>query len=224
MIENTINNEDETKNEEKETEKQKQRFMGRVIDARLLPKNEDGLTCCRWCGKGVKPPKRTMCSKECVHELNLRINGRYLRNCVYKRDKGICAICNIDTKKTASSIRSSYGDEKIKLLEEYSISPKRKIWIQKYGGGLWDADHIIPVKEGGGLCGLENIRTLCIKCHKAETKILAKKPKLSKEKKVKEKKVKEKKVKEKKVKEKKVKEKKVKEKKVKKEKNKKEEK
>ena len=46
---NDTKNEDETKNEEKETEKQKQRFMGRVIDARLLPKNEDGLTCCRWC-------------------------------------------------------------------------------------------------------------------------------------------------------------------------------
>lgn len=188
------------------------RFMGRVIDAKLLPKNEDGLTCCRWCGKGVKPPKRTMCSKECVHELNLRINGRYLRDCVYKRDKGICKICNIDTKKTAALIRLASGDEKIKLLKEYSISTKRKIWIQKYGGGLWDADHIIPVKEGGGLCGLENIRTLCIKCHKAETKILAKKPKLPKEKKVKEKK------------EKTDKEKKVKEKKVKKEKNKKEEK
>ncbi len=168
--------------EEKEELKPKEikRYLGRLVDAKLLPKNEDGLTCCRWCGKGVKPPKRTMCSKECVHELNLRINGRYLRDCVYMRDKGICAICNIDTKQTVKTIRSLYGDMKTKFLEEYSISPKRKIWIQKHGGGLWDADHIIPVKEGGGMCGLENIRTLCIKCHKAETKTLAGKNKKEK--------------------------------------------
>lgn len=37
----------------------------------------------------------------------------------------------------------------------------------------WDADHIIPVCEGGGQCGIENYRTLCIPCHKKETKELA---------------------------------------------------
>ena len=163
------------KEKEKEEIGSKIRYMGKQIDAKLLPKNDDGLTCCRWCGMGVKPPKRTMCSPECVHELKLRINGRYLRDCVYKRDRGICAICNIDTKQTVKTIRSLYGDMKTQFLEEHSISTKRKIWIQKHGGGLWDADHIIPVKEGGGMCGLENIRTLCIKCHKAETKILCKK-------------------------------------------------
>jgi 5-methylcytosine-specific restriction protein A len=168
----------------------KQRYMGKQIDAKLLPKNEDGLTCCRWCGNGVKPPKRTMCSKECVHELNLRINGRYLRDCVYKRDRGICALCNIDTKQIAIKAHILHGEEKIKFLEENSISLKRKIWVQKHGGGLWDADHIIPVKEGGGLCGLENIRTLCIKCHKVVTKSLASKNKVKKEKKKKEKNIK----------------------------------
>ena len=50
------------------------------------------------------------------------------------------------------------------------VSLKRKIKKRKNGGGLWDADHIIPVKEGGGQCGLDNIRTLCISCHKKVTK------------------------------------------------------
>jgi hypothetical protein len=176
----TVEKETETKKEKEiETEKEeigsKIRYMGKQIDAKLLPKNEAGLTCCRWCGMGVKPPKRTMCSPECVHELKLRINGRYLRDCVYKRDRGICAICNIDTKKTASTANRLTCEEKIKFLEDNSISTKRKIWVQKHGGGLWDADHIIAVKEGGGLCGLENIRTLCIKCHKVVTKSLVSK-------------------------------------------------
>ena len=64
-----------------------------------------------------------------------------------------------------------------KGVKEEKITKSRKIWKQKHGGGLWDADHIIPVKEGGGQCGLENIRTLCIKCHKTETKKLAQKSK-----------------------------------------------
>lgn len=146
------------------------RYMGKCIPAKLLPKNEEGLTCCRWCGKGVKPPRRTMCSPECVHELQLRTNGRYLRDCVYNRDKGICQMCKIDTKKIAKEALQLRTEEKEIFLKKYSISLKRKIWKRKHGGGLWDADHIIPVKDGGGSCGLENIRTLCIKCHKVVTK------------------------------------------------------
>lgn len=37
----------------------------------------------------------------------------------------------------------------------------------------WDADHIVPVCEDGADLGIANIRTLCIPCHKAETKKLA---------------------------------------------------
>lgn len=40
-------------------------------------------------------------------------------------------------------------------------------------GGAWQADHIVPVAEGGGACGLENLRTLCISCHRIETAALA---------------------------------------------------
>jgi len=41
-------------------------------------------------------------------------------------------------------------------------------------GHTWEADHIVPVVEGGGLCGLENYRTLCLSCHRRETAELAK--------------------------------------------------
>jgi 5-methylcytosine-specific restriction endonuclease McrA len=34
-------------------------------------------------------------------------------------------------------------------------------------------DHILPVCEGGGLCGLDNLRLLCGTCHKAECDKLA---------------------------------------------------
>jgi 5-methylcytosine-specific restriction endonuclease McrA len=145
------------------------RYIGKLIDAKLLPKNEEGFVCCRWCNGSVKPPKKTMCSPECVHEILIRTNTNYLRTCVYKRDKGICAICKIDTKEIAKNALLLVGEAKENFLKSYSISLKRKIWMKKHGGGLWDADHIVPVKDGGGLCGLDNLRTLCIKCHKSIT-------------------------------------------------------
>ena len=43
-----------------------------------------------------------------------------------------------------------------------------------WGLSMWDMDHIRAVAEGGGLCGLANLRTLCIFCHHKETEKLNK--------------------------------------------------
>jgi hypothetical protein len=43
-----------------------------------------------------------------------------------------------------------------------------KIPKTRANGSLWDMDHILPVYEGGGCCGMENLRTLCIWCHHIE--------------------------------------------------------
>lgn len=140
------------------------RYM-KLIHSSKLPKDENGFTLCRFCNEPVKPPRRTMCSPECAHEIQLRTNQKYLKTCVYQRDKGICAICNVDTKNISKECFNNKEN-----LEKYNISKKRKIYKHKWGGGLWDADHIIPVKNGGGSCGLDNLRTLCINCHKIVTK------------------------------------------------------
>ena len=128
---------------------------------------------CRFCNKIVYPPRRTMCSKECAHELRLRTSGKYLRNFTYKRDKGICNLCKTDTKIISQTalilLNNNLVEEFDIFLKLNRISKKRKIWKKKNGGGLWDADHIITVKDGGGQCGMNNIQTLCIKCHKNKT-------------------------------------------------------
>ena len=49
----------------------------------------------------------------------------------------------------------------------------RRLGFDVSTSGHWQADHIIPVAEGGGECGLENYRTLCTPCHKRETRALA---------------------------------------------------
>ncbi len=40
-----------------------------------------------------------------------------------------------------------------------------KLVSQCMEGNAWHADHIRPVYKGGGLCQLENLRTLCVPCH-----------------------------------------------------------
>ena len=136
------------------------------IDYKNMPLNQEGYRCCRYCNKSITCKRRkTFCSAECVNEYLLRSNNRYLRKKVFARDKGVCVLCEIDTKLVAREILKHpiKSEEREKILKNYDISPKRKIKIRM---GVWDADHIIPVKNGGGQCGLDNLRTLCIKCHK----------------------------------------------------------
>jgi len=52
-----------------------------------------------------------------------------------------------------------------KFLKEWRLSEKSR-------KSLWDADHIIAVAEGGGQCDLQNMRTLCLLCHREATKAL----------------------------------------------------
>lgn len=160
----------EQKKEKKKSSTNRYKENRGWVKAKDLPINEEGFRCCRYCNQSVKPPKRTFCSAECVHEHRLRSDGTYLRRQVYARDKGICAICNIDTKKTARDLHGLKGVEHDEMRKKYNIHKKRKVTsMRKNGGGLWDADHIQRVVDGGGECGMENVRTLCISCHKIIT-------------------------------------------------------
>lgn len=125
--------------------------------AGTLPKGPNGRNLCRRCSEEVPRGRRTFCSEACIHEWKLRTDAAYLRQETFKRDLGVCAVCALDTKTERSR------DE-------------RQSWHRRCSGTghLWQADHIKPVIEGGGECGLENIRTLCTACHRAETAALAK--------------------------------------------------
>ncbi len=117
---------------------------------------------CRWCSLPVPKPRRTFCSEFCVNEWKLRTDPGYLREQVLARDKGICAICRVDTLAAWLNIkRARFERRKLMLIEWGLKSLTRR--------SLWDADHIVPVVLGGGECDLDNIRTLCLKCHRKVT-------------------------------------------------------
>lgn len=165
-------------------------------DARAVAANPDGKqrgpngrVLCRWCGTETEPPRRTFCSDECVHEWSIRSNAGYARNEVWKRDQGVCAICGVDTAKQRTELRAEFevhrytdrpATEKRKAfyarLKTLKIPTSR--WDTADRQGCWDMDHAMPVSEGGGSCGLDNLRTLCLRCHYQQTRRLRQRQKV----------------------------------------------
>jgi 5-methylcytosine-specific restriction endonuclease McrA len=121
-----------------------------------------GRVLCRWCNLEVPKGRRTFCSDWCVNEWRLRSDPTYLRERVFERDRGVCAVCRVDTVAEWRRIRRLRGLPRVRLLDEWGLRNRQR-------KSLWDADHILPVVEGGGECDLDNIRTLCLKCHRKAT-------------------------------------------------------
>jgi 5-methylcytosine-specific restriction endonuclease McrA len=95
----------------------------------------------------------------------LRTDPGYLRERVLERDRGICAKCGVDTMALRRDMRRLDYAARRKFIKEWGL-------IERNRKTLWDADHVVPVAEGGGQCDLKNMRTLCLKCHREVTSAL----------------------------------------------------
>jgi 5-methylcytosine-specific restriction endonuclease McrA len=154
---------------------------------------------CRWCGAGLTGRRTGWCSQACVDQYLIRKDPSRARKLVAHRDRGVCAECGRDTdelyrfwnrrpwqnyrNESLQPYREELHDAWRRLFEaslglgpgaRNSINigdkgPRNAVWL----GGYWDMDHITPVVEGGGGCGLSNLRTLCIPCHRGATAELA---------------------------------------------------
>jgi 5-methylcytosine-specific restriction enzyme A len=140
---------------------------GGHADTTTLERGAGGRALCRWCRMEVPARRRTFCSDYCVHEWRLRTDVGYLRECVFERDHGVCAQCGTDTVAAWNHLKRLRRDRRALLLrQDWGIGNARR-------SSLWDADHVVPVAEGGGECDLSNIRTLCVRCHRVATAALA---------------------------------------------------
>ena len=123
-----------------------------------------GRPLCRWCQlEIVARRRRTFCSDFCVHQWRLRSDPGYLRDQVFARDRGVCALCAADTVRIFAALRRARGPARDAGLRLYGLQTIRS------RRSLWDADHRLPVAEGGGQCDLGNLRTLCLPCHREVT-------------------------------------------------------
>lgn len=149
-------------------------------------------TFCRWCGTSPVPVgRRTWCSEQCITAYRVRAEPGYVRLLLHRRDKAVCAACGIDTdemrrlyKEALAAFKAEHqmhhyveGADGYKLRHDTpewtAFQEEWGIWHRTHPNSFWEADHIVPVVEGGGICGLDNYRTLCVQCHRHETKHLA---------------------------------------------------
>jgi len=122
----------------------------------------------------VPKGRLTWCSDTCVDEYWIRANAQEVRRIVLKRDMGVCALCRIDAERLFRIMRHA---ARILWAAPYYKRLGAAVMLKPlgnfgaFGGSFWQPDHILPVAEGGGQCGLSNYRTLCTPCHLAETKL-----------------------------------------------------
>jgi hypothetical protein len=150
---------------------------------------------CAFCGGNlsaaskVRGVESTYCSRECAEEGRLKRGGMYsstrVRDQLFALEFGVCCLCGINAHALYTRIAALEPAERLnalcnanwklpvtaKALERLLQNPKE--------AHFWNADHITAVAEGGGGCGLDNLRTLCVPCHAAETEKLQRRLKLS---------------------------------------------
>lgn len=174
-------------------------------------RSESGRPLCRWCKTEIPAGSRrtSWCSRVCSEEYLIRSSGSYARRKVLGRDGGVCALCGLDTGRVTRILKllrarartdRSWAEQWSHEKPFTSAATDRARWMRAVAWltergyhmpgpwhlpHLWEADHVVPVAEGGGATGLENLRTLCRKCHARESGLLrrrlnaAKRPQLS---------------------------------------------
>jgi HNH endonuclease len=141
---------------------------------------------CAWCGNKLSSVAlrgdSTYCNEECAREGRLKRGGMFasskLRSAAFAIENGKCSLCGIDAHALFRQVCSLRPAERLnkllsvnwklpttaKAMESLLQDPKE--------GQFWQVDHKKAVAEGGGGCGLENLRTLCVPCHSGETEKL----------------------------------------------------
>lgn len=174
----------------------------RVTAATLFPvrpnRGENGRLLCRVCGVEVPSHRQTLCSPECVKTLRLATDESYVRSLVRRRDRGVCSRCGLDTAAFGRALDEWYGDIKRLHVARGGKSHSPEFW-QRWMDRLqyqddvvslahqalvslglarflhrdaWEMHHKHAVVEGGAHT-LDNLETLCYRCHAAETADLA---------------------------------------------------
>lgn len=148
-----------------------------AVALRVNLKREHGH--CTWCDEKIKVRSNSRwCSAKCRDEGYIRFG--FWRGPVRSRDKGICAICQFDCLAFQQRLKSLVARAKgTRSGRHHPYSWSRIHRFMRTNGVCtvvqpYEVDHIIPVIEGGGCCGLDNLRTLCFVCHRQQTADLAK--------------------------------------------------
>lgn len=141
------------------------------------PQDEAGtgaLDLCAYCGQRPRSAETesAYCSRACEEKDRVRCDNQYARKLLFDAEKGVCRACSLDAHTLFERVVQMSPPERHQelLRAGFTISPS--LLERPSEGMFWQADHILPVSEGGGEADLTNLRTLCTICHAKETKKL----------------------------------------------------
>ena len=106
---------------------------------------EDGTRCCINCEKPLQGRQQRYCSPECADAIYEKYLWDNIKEKVFKRDNFTCQMCGLKPSESESHLYFENGD-----------------WHSL------EVDHKIPFAKGGSH-SLDNLQTLCKKCHKKKT-------------------------------------------------------
>lgn len=137
-------------------------------------RDTDGAYLCVWreCGKRLRG-RLKYCSDACRHEVYIRCYPDAMRDYIEKRDKGVCALCGCDTEKLKRVLLCAERAARHRYLgQQANRSLLVEMGFNLLTPHLWEADHIVQWADGGSN-EPENIRTLCLPCHKQASREFA---------------------------------------------------
>ncbi|XP_005106506.1 DNA annealing helicase and endonuclease ZRANB3 [Aplysia californica] len=146
---------------------------------------EDGTPVCLQCQKPYKNPllsaetisnpknawQLRLCSYPCMDRYWILTHASYCRDQLFDIQRGVCQLCQLDAHSFITRLKCT--KDLVVRAELLNKSPfrclgskqKKLIITQPSPGQFWQVDHIKPVWQGGGMCDLDNLRTLCTPCH-----------------------------------------------------------
>ena len=170
--------------------------MSKVRAERQLPAEGK----CGECGTSC--PGVRWCTDSCRVRWLIRNRPAYARKEVLRRDRGVCGLCATDcrlqelvegapvledwTPGAVDWLASEWKWIQAPFLYLSEVERRERDLVRSeledladarrldpdFGQHKWEADHIIPVSENGGQCTLDNLRTLCLPCHRKVTELL----------------------------------------------------
>jgi 5-methylcytosine-specific restriction endonuclease McrA len=144
----------------------------RHVDLPFEQARDQGQHVCVWCGVSLTGTRRQRwCGQKCVLTYQIAKGDQGAARKWLRRDwesgpRGYtlrehlpCAICGLDMSETAIEAR---------LADEPPSAKRRALLRDQH---RWEADHIVPLVEGGA-AHPSNLRVLCRVCHLDETRAL----------------------------------------------------
>jgi hypothetical protein len=119
------------------------------------------------------------CSGTCRMNYRIRRSQQTVRMSVNRLDRGVCTRCGVDCNALVSNAALLPADQRAAFAvaqhPQLALHPAllERLVRHPVAGNCWHVDHVVPVWQGGGSAGTENLQTLCVVCHATKTRMEA---------------------------------------------------